>query len=296
MSVLDKRVKLSDSLQTIKSGDIIGIGGFSLNNSPMALIRELIRNDLTDLTIIGAVPLGIQIDILLGAEVVKKVICPAIGMEGYGSAPNFVRACKNGMVEFVPCDVGYTMFGLRAAAENLPFHPYPLNVVENTDIIQHNKDFRKIFDPFHNQEVVVVPPLKPDVALIHSQAADASGNCLYQGSRAADDLLAEAAKMTIVSVDEIVPREWVRQNPMSTTIPRHFISAVVDIPFAAHPCASHGMYRVDELHLKKYMQLAQTQSGFKEYLDNMVLEPKIKNHYAYLRASGGKDYLDKLKQ
>jgi glutaconate CoA-transferase subunit A len=261
----------------------------------MALIRELIRNQVNDLTIIGPLPLGLQIDILLGAGLVKKVICPAIGFESFGSAPNYARARKKGDVEFVPCDIGYTTYGLRAAAENLPFHPYPHNVIENTDLFKNNKNFRKIKDPYDSSDVVVVPPLKPDIALIHAQSADISGNCLHQGSRAADDLLAEAANMTIVTVDEIIPKEWLRQNPFSVTIPKHRIAKIVEVPFAAHPCASHGKYRVDEIHFKKYLKLSQTEKGFQDYLENMVLKPKIKNNYAYLRASGGKDYLDRLK-
>ena len=75
MSFEDKREKLETSLDYVKSGSTIAIGGFSLNNSPMALIRELIRKNVTDLTIIGPLPLGMQIDILLGAEIVKKVVC-----------------------------------------------------------------------------------------------------------------------------------------------------------------------------------------------------------------------------
>lgn len=296
MSYEDKRQKLEESMEQIKSGSTIAIGGFSLNNSPMALIRELIRKNISDLTIIGALPLGLQIDILLGAGLVKKVICPAIGFEAFGKAPNFVRACKSGNVEFVHCDMGYTTYGLRAGAENLPFHPYPLNLLEHTDLIEKNKGLRKIYDPFLDTEVVVVPPIKPDFALIHTQTSDITGNCLHQGSRAADDLMAEAAKSTIITVDEILPKEWLKQAEISqTTIPKHFISKIVNIPFPCHPLASHNQYRIDEIHIKKYLKLSQTKKGFQEYLENVVLKPKIKNHYAYLRASGGKDYLDRLK-
>ncbi len=108
--------------------------------------------------------------------------------------------------------------------------------------------------------------------------------------------MAEAAKLTIVTADEILPKEWLKQAEVSqTTIPKHFVSKIVHIPYPCHPLASHTQYRVDEIHIKKYLKLSKTQKGFQEYLDNMILEPKIKNNYAYLRASGGKDYLDKLK-
>lgn len=296
MSFTDKRVKLNEALDDIKTGATIAIGGFSLNNSPMALIRELIRQNITDLTIIGPLPLGLQIDLLVGAGLVKKVICPAVSINGL-PAPCFIRACNEGTVEVVPCDTGYTAYGLRAAAEHLPFHPYPLNVLDSggSDLPSINTDYQTVYDPFHKVDVIIVPPLKPDVALLHIQAADVTGNCIHSGSKAADELLAESTwgGQTIITVDEIVPNQWLRQYPGSTSIPKHFIHKIVDIHFPAHPCASHSKYRVDEKHFHYYLQKAQTKEGFQEYLDHMVLKPK--SHFGYLREAGGKEYLDGLK-
>ena len=135
-----KLSKLDSIKEFVKDGISIGIGGFSLNNSPMTLIREIIRIGVVDLTIIAPLPQGIQIDILVGAGCVKKVIAPAVGLESFGPAPNFVRAIRKGTIEFVACDLGFTTFGLRAAAENLPFYPYPLGVIEDSDLLVSNKD------------------------------------------------------------------------------------------------------------------------------------------------------------
>ena len=295
MSFTDKRIKLNEAIDYFKDGQTIAIGGFSLNNSPMALIRLLIKENIKDLTIIGVLPLGMQIDILIGAGLVKKLICSAVGLEGFGPAPNFKRACDDRTIDIELCDIGYTTAGILAAAGNLPFYPYAENVLEFSDLPKHNPNYKKVINPFseEEEEIVVVPPLKPDLAIIHTQQADISGNCIHQGSRGADDLIAESAKKTIVTADEIVPREWLRQNPMGTTIPKHFVDALINLPMLCHPLASHGVHRFDELHLKKYIKQAQTPQGFREYLEKMVLQPK--SHYAYLRASGGKEYLDKLK-
>ena len=293
MTIEDKRVKLEESVESIKSGSKVAIGGFSLNNSPMSIIREIIRQNITELTIIGALPLGIQVDMLVGAGVVKKLICPAVGMESFGTAPNVIRACEKRDIEVVPCDIGYTTYGLRAAAENIPFYPYPLNVLEDTSLIRLNTNYRKIHDPFENIDVIIVPPLKPDVALLHIQSTDMSGNGVHSGSRAADDLLAEAAQTTIITTDEIVPLEWLRNQPGITTMLRHFVDKIIELPFATHPCASHGMYKVDEQHFKHYLSSAQNKENFQKYLIKFIFEPK--NHFGYLRSVGGKEYLERLK-
>ena len=130
---IDKRTTITDAVSTIKSGSSIAIGGVHSHNSPMLIIRELIRQnhnerEIKKLTIIGGFSLGIQIDMLVGAGLVDTVICPYVGFETfYGLGPNFRRAVENNEINNIEVEEGGNLYGLQAAAKGLPFHPFPFS-------------------------------------------------------------------------------------------------------------------------------------------------------------------------
>ena len=293
----DKREKVEDVVNTIKSGSVIAIGGVHYHNSPMIVIRELIRQNITDLTLIGGFSLSIQIDMLIGAGLVKKVICPFIGFEGYSTpiGPNFRRAAEKREIEIVELEEGAALYGLKAAAHGLPFHPFQSNVIEGTDFPKKSPDiYKKVTSPFDNESYYVVPPIKPDIALLHTQYADTSGNAIYLGAGSVDTTMAEASNRVIMTCDELVPLEWVRQEYIRTHVIGHFITDLIQEWAPTHPCSSHGMYRHDNQHMKLYLEKAkQGKSSFDEYLQKYVLEPK--NQRSYIKLIGGKAQLEKLK-
>lgn len=297
----DKRTTVMEPVKTIKSGSSIAIGGVHYHNSPMLLIRELIRQnhnerEIKDLTIIGGFALGIQIDMLVGAGLVKNVICPYIGLENYyGLGPNFRRAVEKNEVNVVEIEEGASLYGLQAAAQDLPFLPFPQNTVDQTDFPLISPDlYKTVISPFDGNSYYVVPQLKPDIAFLHSQYADVFGNAIYLGAGSIDATMAEAANKVILTCDEIVPLDWVRQEYVRTHIIGHFVSNVIPEWYPTHPCSSHGMFNHDDDHLKLYVKQAKkSQESFQEYLNKYVLEPK--NHRSYLRLIGGKQLITKLK-
>ena len=294
---IDKRKNIEEVVNTIKSGSTIAIGGVHYHNSPMVVIREIIRQNIADLTVIGGFSLSIQIDMLIGAGLVKKVICPYVGFEGYNPsiAPNFRRAAEKNEIEIVELDEGAALYGLKAAAHGLPFHPFQDNVIDQTDFPKKSPEiYKKIVSPFDNKEYYVVPPLKPDITLLHSQYADLSGNAVYLGAGSVDTVMAEASNRVILTCDEMVPLDWIRQEYVRTHVIGYFITEVIDEWAPTHPCSSHGIYRHDSQHLKLYLKYAKDgKQAFQEYLKKFVLEPK--NQRSYIKLIGGKQQLGKLK-
>ena len=292
----DKRQNVEEVVSTIKAGSKIAIGGVHYHNSPMIVIRELIRQNVTDLTVIGGFSLSIQIDMLIGAGLVKKVICPYVGFEQYtGIGPNYRRAAEKNDIEIVELDEGAALYGLKAAAHGLPFHPFQSKVIDETDFPKKSPEiYKKVLSPFDNEQYYAVPPLKPDIALLHSQYADISGNAVYLGAASVDSLMAEASNRVILTCDDIVPLEWIRQEYVRTHVISHFITDVVHEWAPTHPCSSHGFFKHDSQHLKLYIKRAKEgDKSFKEYLQKYVLDPK--NQRSYVKLIGGKQQLNKLK-
>ena len=294
---LDKRKNVEEVVNTIKSGSSIAIGGVHYHNSSMIVIRELIRQNITDLTLIGGFSLSIQIDMLIGAGLVKKVVCPYVGFEGYPTpiAPNFRRAAEKNEIDIVELEEGAALYGLKAAAHGLPFHPFQSNVIDETDFPKKSPDiYKKIQSPFDNKHYYAVPPIKPDIALLHSQYADQSGNAVYLGAASVDSFMAEAARRVILTCDDLVPLEWIRQEYVRTHVIGHFIGDVIHEWAPTHPCSSHGMYRHDNQHILLYLKHAKEgKKSFQEYLQKYVIEPK--NQRSYVKLIGGKQQLLKLR-
>lgn len=293
----NKKKSVEEVVDTIKSGSTIAIGGVHYHNSPMIIIRELIRQNITDLTLIGGFSLSIQIDMLIGAGLVKKLISPYVGFEGYSPpiGPNFRRAVENNELDIVELEEGAALYGLKAAAHGLPFHPFQSNVIEETDFPKKSPDiYKKVVSPFDNQTYYAVPPLKPDISLLHSQYADISGNAVYLGAGSVDTIMAEASNRVILTCDDLVPLEWIQQEYVRTHVIGYFITDVVHEWAPTHPCSSHGIYKHDSQHLKLYLKHAsEGKASFQEYLKKYVLEPK--NQRSYIKLIGGKQQLGKLK-
>lgn len=207
-----------------------------------------------------------------------------------GLAPNFRRAVERGRLELVECDEATLLGGLMATLEGLPEHP--IVSLKGTDHLRRSPLARP-WEMSTGAPVIVPPALKPDVAVIHAQEADEYGNVRCLGTPFCDQLFAKAAAHVIVTVDRLVTNDAVRSEPHRTTIPGYLVDAVVEVPFGAHPCASHGMYPHDDEHLRSY--IAQSASGPpRDYLEQYVLAPA--QHTQYLEAIGGAGHIATLDQ
>ncbi|MHC1567902.1 MAG: CoA transferase subunit A [Candidatus Syntropharchaeia archaeon] len=280
----EKVLSIEESVKMIKSGDIVAIGGNAMHNHPMALVREIIRQEKKDLTLIGGTASSIDIDLPIGAGCVKKTMASYIGFEWLGLAPNFRKYVKDGLVEVWECDESHIISGLYAASHDLPFMHTKGGI--GTDLPRLNPDLKIFRDPINGEELIAVPPIKPDVAIILGQYGDVYGNIVHLGSVFLDLLIASATKRVegkvIALVDRIIPHRNILSSPRSTTIPSFLVDAVVEAPFGAHPCSSHGLYSYDEPHLKEYIKACSDERTFKEYLDRYV----YKTHTEYMETIG----------
>lgn len=231
----------------VQDGMTIAVGA----PAPMALLRQLIRRGVKNLTVIDS---GLSLDLLIAAGCVRKVVSYYAG-GGFGVpvAPSFRRAVERGEVEVWECEEGILTAGLQAAAQLLPFLPWRGGV--GTSLPEVNPDLKVFHDPLRGETLIAVPPIKPDVALLHAAAADAYGNVQHLGGPGWLDLfLHRAADRTIVQVERIIPNEETRRDPWATTIAA--ADAIVRAPYGAHPFYSRGFYVQDSAHLRAYVEAA----------------------------------------
>ena len=247
----------------------VGLGGWTFYNTPMAVIRAVIRQQVTGLRLVSS-PGAIGPDLLIAAGCVAELATPFITMEQFGLAPAFRAAVRDGSLKVSEIDGPALASSLRAAADDLPF-----GLIHDigTDLPSVNPDMYLPFEHPYAPEgkLFAVPAVVPDVALIHAQRGDRYGNLQFLGATFFDQLIARAGRTVIACVDELVTSDELRESPKSTKIPGFQVTAVVHAPNGAHPCGSQGLYPPDLSHLQTYAQLAADAAGRAKYLDRFVL-------------------------
>lgn len=264
-----KIVTLEEAAAQIRDGSIVAIGGLSYFGAPMALVRALIRRKIRNLTVVTAAVTSVQADLLIAAGCVKKIISPYVALEELGLAPNFRRAAEKREVEVVEIGEAFLAFALKAAACGAPFAALPLPLAAS-DCARVNPLYRISRDPFTDQEVVCIPPIRPDWTLLHAQRADPFGNLLYTATAYMDDLLARASRRVFATCDEEIQHAEVRAKPAATTIPSLFVKGVTPLYGAARPTASFGFYGVDRKEIKRYAKASKTPESRQAYLDEFA--------------------------
>jgi glutaconate CoA-transferase subunit A len=257
----------------------------------MALVRRIIRRGVGNLTVVAS---GFALDMLIAAGCVRKTVSYyAGGGPGIPVLPSFRRAAERGEIEVWECEEGILCAGLQAAAQMLPFMPWRAGV--GTSLPQVNPDLKLFRDPLRGEELIAVPPIKPDLALLHAAAADAYGNVRHLGGPGWLDLFQyRAADRTIVQVEQVIANEETRADPWATTIAG--AEAIVRAPFGAHPFYSRGFYITDGAHLRAYLQASEKAAGggdraaLDEYLDRYCRRPD--GLAAYLEEIGMKRLLE----
>ena len=251
----------------ISDGDVVAIGGIGRNRCPMEIVREIIRQGKRDLHIVGREK-GLDFDMLIGAGCVRKVSFALVSLEEFGLAPNFRRFAQEGKIEIDEHACGSIINSIRASAMGIPC--IPIKGMIGSDVFRYNENIQEFICPFTKEKLVLVKAVNPDVAIIHAHKSDEYGNIQLFGSPWEDILMAKAAKKVIVSVEEIIPHEAVKQEPFNTAIPYFYVSAVVHAPKGAYPTSCDAYYNYDDEHIKEYVTLAKSEEGFKEYLKKYV--------------------------
>lgn len=285
---MSKVLSAQEAVAQIESGMTIGIGGWGPRRKPMALIRELLRSDVKDLTVVAYG--GADVGMLCAAGKVKKVIFAFVSLDFIPLEPYFRIARQNGDIEVMEIDEGMMLLGLRAASWNLPYIPTEIGL--GTDVVTKNPDLKVIDSPYDDKEWVAMPALKLDVSLIHVDRADERGVCQIKGpDHYMDDWFARAANNTIVSCDELVDTDYFHQADEARYVfwERAQTQSVVHIPGGAHPSSCNPLYGFDVPHFKEYAASAK-EGGFAAYAEKYI---SGKTEQEYQEAVGG---LDAIKQ
>lgn len=272
----------SEAADFIKDEMTVAIGGFINSLHPMAIVRQIIRRKVKNLTLVGSGSAGLEVDLLIGAGCVRKLISPYVGAELLATIGPMYRAmAQMGELDVWECDEGQYYSGLRAAAQLLPFAPCRAGL--GTSYPEINKDLKEFTDPIKGESLLAIPAIEPDVAILHAAYSDPHGNVQHEGSPFSDIALFQAADKTIVQVEKIVPNEYIRKSPERTTI--HSAYAIVRAPYGSHPYASPGFYLEDEEHIREYVSVATifrkdgNKRPFQEYLEKYIYQPKTHDDY-----------------
>lgn len=282
----EKLVSLATALAPITSGASIALGGSLLRRQPNAAVRHLIARGISDLTIMTWAGTT-AVDMLAAADAIRRYEGIYVGLFSYGLAPNFRRGVESGHIEVRDFSETAMVARLRAAAQGLRF--LPIKTLFGSDIAARNPEQIKTFScPFSGEPLQAVEAADTDFTIIHGYAGDKYGNVQWPVVRDSDDMdqpFAAAAKRLIVTVEKIIPHEEVKQQPTLTYIPGHWVEAIAEVPYGAHPVACDTYYDEDDAHLRDYITRCKTAAGATAYLDDYVRS--VDSHADYIEKVGG---------
>ncbi len=255
--------------ELVRDGDTVAIEGFTHLIS-FAAGHESIRQRRRDLVLCRLTP-DVVYDQMVGAGVARKLVFSWMGNPGVGSLHAIRRRVE--CTDPAPLEVEeYSHFGMvgryTAGAANLPF--FPLRSYQETDLPRVNPNIRPVTSPFGDEVVYAVPPLRPDVTIVHAQRADRMGNTQVWGLVGCQREAAFAARRVIVVVEEVVDEAVVRADPNRTLIPGLKVDAVVVCPRGAHPSFAQGCYDRDNRFYREWEPISRDPERLAAWLDEWV--------------------------
>ncbi|MGR6969826.1 CoA transferase subunit A [Streptomyces cynarae] len=263
----DKTMTAEEVVSRLESGMTLGIGGWGSRRKPMALVRALLRSGITDLTVVSCG--GPDVGMLAAAGRIRRLVAAFTTLDSIPLEPHFRAARESGALELAEVDEAMFLWGLRAAANRLPFLPVRAGV--GSDVLRVNPGLRTLTSPYGDgwpftgergtaspgphEEFVAMPALRMDAALVHVNRADRLGNGQYLGPDPYfDDLFCEAADAAYVSCERIVnTAELTKEAPPQTLlIRRHTVTGVVEAPNGAHFTSCAPDHDRDEAFQRHY--------------------------------------------
>ncbi|MEV1070045.1 CoA-transferase [Streptomyces sp. NPDC050263] len=282
----DKIMSMRDAIaRHVHDGDTVCIEGFT-HLIPTAAGHEIIRQGRRDLTVVRMTA-DIVVDQMLAADCVTTLVSSFVGNSSAGSLGELRRRVEDGRLTFEE----YSHYGMvcryLAGAQRLPFHP--LRSYGGSDLPRVNGGLRKVTSPYPGpdgepEQVYVVPPVHPDVTIVHAQRADRSGNTQVWGLTGVQAEAVYAARTAIVVVEEIVDDSVVRSDPNRTLIPAHAVDAVVVCPRGAHPSFAQGYYDRDGAFYREWAHISKDPQRLATWLDEWVYGTA--DHAAYVAKLG----------
>jgi glutaconate CoA-transferase, subunit A len=290
--VTEKLLSMSEAIaRYVGDGMSVAIEGFTAGIC-FAAGHEIIRQRRRDLTLIRMTP-DVIYDRMVAAGAARGLVFSYLGNPGVGPLHCIRRAVEQGIPTPLELEE-YSHYGMVgryiAGAMRLPF--YPLRSYLGSDLPDVNDRIKWVESPYGDGRVAVVPPLNPDVAILHAQRADSEGNTQLWGLLGAQKEAAFAAKCVIVVVEEIVDEAVIRADPNRTLIPGLIVHAVVHAPFGAHPSYVQGYYDRDNAFYLEWAKLSRDATRTEAWLDEWVYG--VPDHAGYLRKLG-RDRLERIK-
>ncbi len=276
----------------VPDGATVALGTALECQIPFAAAHELIRQRRRDLTLVGPIS-DVAFDQLVAAGCARRVIAAWVGNVQHGSGYGFRRAVEQGIPHRLEVEdhSNFTIaLALEAAALGVPY--LPTRTLLGSDVLARSPALRTGTCPFTGVPLVLVPALAPDVAILHVQRADADGNCHAWGPTGVSAAAGKASRAVIVVCEALVPPETIRSDPNRLLVPGFLVSAVVHLPWGAHPSPVQGHYHRDHAVYADYHRRTATAEDAAAWLREWVLE--VPDHAAYL-AKLGRERLDRLR-
>lgn len=282
---ISKVMSLSDAIaKYVFDGATVSIEGFT-HAIPTAAGHEIIRQGFKNLTLVRQTA-DIVVDQMLAGDCITTLVSSFVGNSSAGSLGEIRRRIEDSdpaRLNFVE----YSHYGMvcryLAGAQKLPF--YPLKSFFGSDLPSINPEIRKVVSPYPNEnggfdEIYVVPAINPDVTIVHAQRADKWGNVQMWGLTGLQAEAVFSAKNAIVTVEEIVADEVICSDPNRTIIPAHAVSAVVEVPFGAHPSFTQGYYDRDNNFYREWTGISSQRETILAWLEQWVYGTS--NHGEYV--------------
>jgi glutaconate CoA-transferase subunit A len=266
---------LDDALAPIIDGCVLAVPRES-SGAAMAATRALIRRGIRQLTLIALPTSSLQADLLIGAGCVATLETSAVSLGEFGLAPRFTAAIRHGTIRMKDASCPALHAAFQAAEKGVPF--MPLRGLIGTDVLAHRPDWKVIDNPFgqdgtnQGDPIVLLPAIRPDVALFHAPMADRDGN-VWIGRQRELVTMAHASARTVVTVEKLHDGNLLEEPTLAAgTLPGFYVETIAVAERGAWPLPLPEHYAWDADHLKEYAKLAATDEGFAKYLEQYVYE------------------------
>jgi glutaconate CoA-transferase subunit A len=282
---VSKLVGLAEAMRRhVPDGAVVVLGTALECLIPFAAAHELVRQGRRDLGLVGPIS-DICFDQLIAAGCARRVAAAWVGNVQHGSGYGFRRAVEDGVPRAIEVEdhSNFTLaLALEAAAQGVPY--LPTRTLLGSDLLARSAGLRVASCPFTGQPLVLVPALVPDVAILHVQRADADGNAHAWGPTGVSAAAAKASRRVVVIAEELVASDVIRSDPNRVLVPGFLVTAVVHLPWGAHPSPVQGHYHRDHAVYADYHAATATAEGARAWLDEWVLG--VPDHAAYLERLG----------
>ncbi len=290
-ALVDKRMTVNEAVANlIAGGDYMGIGGFGTNRIPTAVLHEILRQGKKELGLSGHTATH-DFQILAAGGVINRVdVAYVIGLEARGLSRAARKLFEEAKIEVCEWTNAALAWRYRAASMGIPF--IPARVMFGTDTMKYSAA-KTTTCPFTGKTLLALPALYPDLAVIHVHRSDKYGNCQIDGITVSDYDLARAAKKVIITAEEIVSDDVIRDDPSRTIIPGYCVDAVCEVRYGSYPGNMPYAYFSDEDHLREWLAADSKLETLKPFIDKYILSTQ--DFDEYLELCGGQARMARLR-